>query len=147
MIHDDTDQQPRTTTQPEPAAEPTPAPVPASGDDPILQLHQEYGIDGPRIRMRSTNHPEELFITGLVLICPNCAARRDWMIICDGNRIDIRCRCAHQWHEPELSRADFEAMIDVVPGPVYPSLEDAARATGYDGTFTGMYLNEPRPME
>ncbi|MFI1887787.1 hypothetical protein [Streptomyces jumonjinensis] len=95
--------------------------------------------------MRSVDHPEELFITGLVVICPHCAARRDWMIICDGNRIDIRCRCAHQWHEPELTRADFEVMTGGnTTGPVYPSLEDAARATGFDGTFTGMYLNEPR---
>ncbi|MER5494246.1 hypothetical protein [Streptomyces sp. NPDC002490] len=149
MIYDDTQQQPRTTTRLAPAPQPTPAltPVPAPGDDPILQLQQEYGLEGAHIRMRSTNYPEELFITGLVVMCPSCGARRDWMVICDGNRIDIRCRCAHQWHEPELTRADFEEMIDVGPGPVYPSLEDAARATGFDGTFTGMYLNECRPME
>uniref|UniRef100_UPI001E530382 hypothetical protein n=1 Tax=Streptomyces clavuligerus TaxID=1901 RepID=UPI001E530382 len=126
---------------------PAPAPVRASGDDPVLRLQQEYRPDGVRIRMRSVNHPEELFITGLVVICPNCGARRDWMVICDGPRIDIRCRCAHQWHEPELTRADFEVMVGDGTGPVYPSLDDAARATGYDGTFTGMYLNERRPME
>ncbi|MGW1281732.1 hypothetical protein ACWD4V_32870 [Streptomyces tsukubensis] len=146
MIHDDTDQQPRTTTQPAPAPEPTPALAPASGDDPLHRLQEETCPEGLRMRrrIRTTNHPEELFITGLVVICPNCSARRDWMILCDGNQIDIRCRCAHQWHEPELTRADFEAMVDVVPGTLYPSLEDVARATGYDGTFTGMYLNEPR---
>ncbi|MER7050526.1 hypothetical protein ABT391_37525, partial [Streptomyces jumonjinensis] len=56
-------------------------------------------------------------------------------------------RCAHQWPEPELTRADFDVMTGgSTTGPVYPSLEDAARATGFDGAFTGMYLNEPRPQ-
>ncbi|QDY78171.1 hypothetical protein [Streptomyces qinzhouensis] len=147
MIHNRADQQPRTTTQPAPAPEPL-APVPAAGDDPLRRLQQEIHPDGVRVRIRSVDHPEELFITGLVVICPNCGARRDWMVICDGNQISIRCRCAHQWHEPELTRADFEAMTGGnTTGPVYPSLEDAARATGFDGAFTGMYLNEPRPME
>ena len=73
-----------------------------------------------------------------------CGARRDWMDICDGNEISLRCRCAHQWVERELTRADYEAMIDV-GGQDYPSLEAAAQATGYDGTLAGIYLTEPRP--
>ncbi|MEV3871583.1 hypothetical protein [Streptomyces sp. NPDC049906] len=147
MIHNHTHQQPRTTQPPAPAPEPARAPVPDPGDDPVLQLQQEYRPEDTRVRMRSVNHPEELFITGLVVMCPNCGARRDWMIISDGPRIDIRCRCAHQWQEPELTRADFESMIDEVPGVLYPGVEAAARATGFDGTFTGMYLNERRPTE
>ncbi|MEW1551614.1 hypothetical protein [Streptomyces tsukubensis] len=149
MIHNHADQQPRITTQPAHALEPTRAQVPAPGDDPLHRLQEETCPEDLRMRrrIRSVDHPEELFITGLVVICRNCSARRDWMIICDGNQIDIRCRCAHQWHEPELTRADFEVMTGGnTTGPVYPSLEDAARATGFDGAFTGLYLNEPRPQ-
>lgn len=96
------------------------------------------------IGLRATTHPEEVVITGIPVMCPRCGARRDWMVICDGNEISIRCRCAHQWVERELTRADYEAMIDV-GGQNYPSLEAAAHAAGYDGTLAGVYLTEPRP--
>ncbi|ANZ14900.1 hypothetical protein O1L44_02820 [Streptomyces noursei] len=77
-------------------------------------------------------------------MCPKCGARRDWMVICDRNEVSIRCRCAHQWVERELTRADYMAMIGEGIGQDYPSLEAAAEAAGYDGTLAGTYLAEPR---
>lgn len=76
-------------------------------------------------------------------MCPNCGARRDWMVICDRSIIRIRCRCAHEWVEPELNRADYESMIDA-GGRDHPSLEAAAQSMGYDGALAGTYFSTPR---
>lgn len=119
-------------------------PETALGDDPLRRLQKEMQLGDGSIRLRATTHPEEIVITGIPVMCPQCGARRDWMVICDRNEISIRCRCAHQWVERELTRADYEAMIDV-GGQDYPTLEAAAQATGYDGTLAGIYLTEPRP--
>lgn len=113
-------------------------------DDPLLRLRKETRLSDGTIRLRATTHPEEIRIGGILVMCPACGARRDWMIICDRSEISIRCRCAHQWVEPELTRADYDAMIDV-GGQDYPSLEAAAQAVGYDGTLAGTYLSELRP--
>ncbi len=117
----------------------TTPPATAPGDDPLLRLQQEMD---PRdnVQLRCTTHPEPLAITGIPVMCQQCGARRDWMVICYRAQVSIRCRCAHQWHEPELTRDDFEAMI--APGGTdYPNLEAAAQAIGYDGAFSGAYLN------
>lgn len=119
-------------------------PETALGDDPLWRLQEEMQLGDGSIDLRATTHPEEIVITGIPVMCPRCGARRDWMVICDRNEISIRCRCAHQWVERELTRADYEAMIDV-GGQDYPSLEAAAQAAGYDGTLAGIYLTEPRP--
>ncbi|MFJ6943351.1 hypothetical protein ACISU4_01615 [Streptomyces wuyuanensis] len=115
-----------------------------AADDPLPRLQQETQLGDGIIRLRATTHPEEFRIGGILVMCPSCGARRDWMVICDRSQISIRCRCAHQWVEPELTRADYEAVIDI-GGQDYPSLETAAQAVGYDGTLAGTYLSEPRP--
>ncbi|WP_328337048.1 hypothetical protein [Streptomyces violaceus] len=125
-------------------AQRTVLPEPALGDDPLLRLQQETQLGDGSIGLRATTHHEAITITGIPVMCPQCGARRDWMVVCDRNEISIRCRCAHQWVERELTRADYEAMIDV-GGQDYPSLEAAAQAAGYDGTLAGVYLTEPRP--
>lgn len=112
--------------------------------NPLLRLQKETRLSDGSIRLRATTHPEEIRIGGILVMCANCGARRDWMVICDRSEISIRCRCAHQWVESELTRADYEAVIDV-GGQDYPSLEAAAEAVGYDGTLAGTYLSEPRP--
>ncbi|MFG2862289.1 hypothetical protein [Streptomyces sioyaensis] len=112
----------------------------AFGDDPLLRLQQETQPSGGNIGLRATTHPAEIRITGITVMCPQCGARRDWMVICDRNEISIRCRCSHQWVERELTRADYLEMIGVGIGQDYPSLEDAAQAAGYDGTLVGTYL-------
>jgi hypothetical protein len=124
-------------------AQRTDLPETAFDDDPLLRLQQETQLGDGHIRLRATTHPEEITITGIPVMCPQCGARRDWMVICDRDEISIRCRCAHQWVERELTRADYEAMIDV-GGQDFPSLEAAAQAAGYDGTLAGTYLTEPR---
>lgn len=116
-----------------------------SGDDPLLRLQQEAQPSGGHIGLRATTHPEEIRITGIPVICSQGGARRDWMVICDRDEVSIRCRCAHQWVERELTRADYLAMIGEGIGQDYPSLEAAAQAAGYNGTLVGIYLNNSRP--
>ncbi|GAA1708309.1 hypothetical protein [Streptomyces yatensis] len=108
------------------------------GDDPLLRLQAEAEPDTSRIRV--TTHVDPIAISGITVMCLQCGARRDWMVICDvPGRVFLRCRCAHQWHEPELTRADFDLMIGD-PGQKYPSLDAVARDTGHDGTMAGTYL-------
>ncbi|MCM1967998.1 hypothetical protein [Streptomyces sp. G1] len=116
----------------------------ALAGDPVLRLQSEMQRPG-EVHLQATTHPEEISITGIPVRCARCGARRDWMIICDRNRVSIRCRCSHQWVERELNRVDFDSMIDA-GGQNYPDLAAAAAAIGYDGTLAGTYLNDPRPQ-
>lgn len=118
----------------------TALPETASGNDPLLRLQEETQPAAGNIGLRATTHPEEIRITGIAVMCPQCGARRDWMVICDRNEISIRCRCSHQWVERELSRVDYQTMIGEGIGQDFPSLEAAAQAAGYDGTLAGTYL-------
>ncbi|MFJ4532641.1 hypothetical protein [Streptomyces nigrescens] len=118
----------------------TSLPGTASGNDPLLRLQEEMQSAGGNIGLRATTHPEEIRITGIAVMCPQCGARRDWMVICDRNEISIRCRCSHQWVERELTRVDYQTMIGEGIGQDFPSLEAAAQAAGYDGTLAGTYL-------
>lgn len=114
-------------------------PETTSDDDPLLRL-QEASEPDDSIRTQTPTHSDPITITGITVMCPNCAARRDWMVICDRrNQIFLRCRCAHEWHEPELNRADFEAMTGE-GGQKYPSLDADIRDAGYDGTLASTYL-------
>ncbi|MGW5017073.1 hypothetical protein [Streptomyces sp. NRRL F-5053] len=114
-------------------------PETTSDDDPLLRLQKEGEPDNS-IRTQTTTHADPITITGITVMCPKCGARRDWLVICDRrNQIYLRCRCAHEWHEPELTRADFERIAGE-GGQKYPSLEAVVRDTGYDGTLAGTYL-------
>ncbi|MEU6164170.1 hypothetical protein [Streptomyces tanashiensis] len=98
----------------------------------VLRLEKETRLGDGIIRLRTTIRPEEIRIGGIPVMCSQCGARRGRMVICNRSEISIRCQCAHQGVEPELMRADYEAMSDI-DGQDYPSLETAAEAVGYDG--------------
>ncbi|MBV1949148.1 MULTISPECIES: hypothetical protein [unclassified Streptomyces] len=124
-----------------PITEPTPAPpVLPVGTDPLLQLEYEtQPTTGPGAT-RCLSHPHELAFGGIPAMCPACRARRDWMLINHGRNVWIRCRCSNQWLEPEISRADFDALIDSPDVTNYPSVEHCLVALGFDGAFAGTYL-------
>lgn len=88
---------------------------------------------------RAVLYPYELTVTGLLVICSACGARQDWMILCLANEVSIRCRCSHQWLEPDITRANFDSMI-CEPGTSHRDVSAAITALGYDGTFAGTYL-------
>ncbi|MFB7270964.1 hypothetical protein [Streptomyces sp. NPDC056244] len=72
--------------------------------------------------------------------CSTRRARRDWLLINQGRRVWIRCRWSNQWLEPEIIRADFDAMIATPDRAIYPSVEQGLIALGLDAVFTGSYL-------
>ncbi|MEV5468048.1 hypothetical protein AB0N37_20790 [Streptomyces griseoincarnatus] len=111
---------------------------PTAAEDPLLRLQEETQPHDGEFRVQCTTRPGELTITGIIQMCPACGARRDWLLICDRNQVSIRCRCAHQWVERELGRADFEAMAGT-GGEVYDSLQTTIQAAGYGGELSGTY--------
>lgn len=129
---------PRTTNRP---TEPTLVlPVLPSGTDSPLQLHYEtQPPDGPGAT-RCLSHPRELALRGIPVMCTACRAQRDWLLINHGRNVWICCRCSNQWLEPEISRADFDALVAGPDGTTYPSVEQGLAALGFDGAFAGTYL-------
>jgi hypothetical protein len=122
----------RTTAyRPKPAVA-VPATVPAEN------YQTEPPVDPPGTR--GLSHPHELPLRGIPAMCSACGARCDWLLINRGRDVWIRCRCAHQWLEPEITRADYEAMIAVPANTTYPTMEQATLALGFDGSFAGVYL-------
>ncbi|OSP41626.1 hypothetical protein B7767_20180 [Streptomyces sp. 13-12-16] len=123
------------TTEPAPAL-----PVLPTDTDPLLQLQYETRpTDGPGA-IRCVGHSRELALGGIPVMCSACQARRDWLLISHGRNVWIRCRCGDQWLEPEISRADFDALIGGPNGTTYPSVEAGLVALGFDGVFAGIYL-------
>jgi hypothetical protein len=111
------------------------------GQDPLLHLEEEWQGPAPG-DWRSLGHPDELVIAGIPQRCPACSARRDWLLICWQGRVSIRCRCAHQWAEPEITCARFNELSAARPRPVrYANVEELLRARGFDGSLGGTYLS------
>jgi hypothetical protein len=116
-------------------------PAAPAGSDPLLRLqHETQAPSGPGAT-RCLNHPRELSLRGIPAMCTACRARRDWLLINHGRDVWIVCRCSNQWLEPEISRADFDALIAIPDGTTYPSLEQGLAALGFDGAFAGTYLD------
>lgn len=128
----------RTTTR---TTEPAPVlPVVPTGNDPLLQLQAETrSADGPGA-IRCVGHSRELALGGIPVMCSACRARRDWLLINHGRNVWVRCRCGNQWLEPEIGRADFDALVGGPHGTTYPSVEAGLTALGFDGVFAGIYL-------
>lgn len=116
-------------------------PAAPAGSDPLLQLQYEtLPPNGPGAT-RCLSHPPKLSLRGIPVMCSTCRARRDWLLINHGRNVWVRCRCSNQWLEPEISRADFDAMIAIPDGTTYPSVEQGLAALGFDGAFAGTYLD------
>ncbi|MGV4927615.1 hypothetical protein K2224_28875 (plasmid) [Streptomyces sp. BHT-5-2] len=128
----------RTTDCP---AEPTVLPALPTGTDSLLQLESETQRPSGPGATRCLNHPRELALRGIPVMCTACRARRDWLLINHGRNVWIVCRCSNQWLEPEISRADFDALIAIPDGTTYPSVEQGLTALGFDGAFAGTYLD------
>ncbi len=125
----------RTTARP---VAPNPVqPASASGRDPLLQLDYETQPPSGPGATRCLSHPSELALRGIPVSCSACRARRDWLLINQGCNVWIVCRCSSQWHEPEISRADFDALIAIPDGTTYPSVEQGLAALGFDGLLAG----------
>ncbi|MFE3881882.1 hypothetical protein ACFXPQ_02985 [Streptomyces lydicus] len=123
-------------------AEPAPVlPTLPAGTDPLLQLEYEMQQPSGPGATRCLGHPAELALRGMPVRCSACRARRDWLLINHGRNVWIVCRCSNQWLEPEISRTDFDALIAIPDRKTYPSLGEGLAALGFDGAFTGTYLD------
>ncbi len=90
--------------------------------------------------IRAVPHPDELDVRGIPITCPNCRAHRDWLLLSVREHVFIRCRCANEWHEPDLTRAYFNQHY-TEPDREWDNFEEAMRALGYDGLLAGATWN------
>ncbi|MGK5496710.1 hypothetical protein [Streptomyces sp. URMC 125] len=89
---------------------------------------------------RMMPYPMPLLVDGSPRACAQCGADRDWLVLNVGPHVYLRCRCAHEWHEPALTVAWYEQRC----GPtqeVFSSREDAIASHGFDGMLRGIYLH------
>jgi len=63
-----------------------------------------------------------------------------WLLINQGRHVWVRCLCGNQWLEPEITRADFDALPINPQWTNYPSVQQAMVDMGFDGAFAGIYL-------
>ena len=131
---------PRTTDHPIEA--PPTSPAAPVGSDPLLQLQYEPQPPSGPHAFHYIRHPKELALRGIPVMCTACRARRDWLLINQGRNTWVFCRCGTAWHEPEITRAAFQALTRLPDTATYASVEQALAAMGFDGSFAGIYLEQ-----
>jgi len=97
------------------------------------------GLPG-RPLIRTLYHADPYAPRGIEVRCAQCGARRDWLFIEVSGFHFVRCRSAHEWHEPELTKDDFDALFTEVERECEGGLEEIYRVTGFDGLLAGTYL-------
>lgn len=85
---------------------------------------------------RTMAHPDQLNPRGFLITCACCRATRDWLLVCVAQRVYIRCRCTHEWAEPDLDLETFESLFTHVEA-VWGNYDAAVRAAGFDGFLAG----------
>lgn len=81
--------------------------------------------------------PWPLEIDGTIRTCPVCGVDRDWLVLCIGSDIWLRCRSAHETREPALNSAWFHQVC----GPIedlHRSKDEGIAKMGFDGVFSGI---------
>jgi hypothetical protein len=99
---------------------------------PGMQVSGDQQFEGRMMR-----HPAPLTIDGTVRTCPVCGVDRDWLVLCVGPDIWLRCRSANETHEPALNSAWYAS----ISGPiqeVFTSKNDGVTKEGFDGIFSGI---------
>ncbi|MFD4477184.1 hypothetical protein ACFWPU_13865 [Streptomyces sp. NPDC058471] len=109
-----------------------PWPVPLPQEVPVMR---ERGVG------RVFVYGIELEVDGRIRVCVDCGAERDWLVINQDEHVWVRCRCGHQWYEPQLTRYWFLAAWMDDEGPAFATLEDAIVGYGFDGALRGSYWN------
>ena len=107
---------------------------------PDLQVHYEPEPPAGPDAIRCLQYPHAMDLRGIPVICPADRAQRDWLLINQRNNVWIVCRCGHQWHEPELTRADYDALVLIPQVNRYTTVQAGLAAMGFDGTFAGLHL-------
>ena len=99
--------------------------------------HTDFDQTGPHhTAIRVVPHPDELRPRGLAITCTQCGAARDWLLLNVRSQVFVRCRCAHEWPDPDLTRADFDESFTSVDR-TWDSFEEAVTALAFDGLLAG----------
>jgi hypothetical protein len=110
---------------------------PGEGFLPLtLQLPEAEGFAGQMMR-----HPAPLEVDGTVRTCPECGVDRDWLVLCIGPDVWLRCRSAHEFHEPALTGTWYEKTRGHVQH-VFTTKDEGLAAEGFDGTFSGTVFTD-----
>jgi hypothetical protein len=109
-------------------------------DDPTPNI-PDYPVEIPellpgQVLTRTTTHPDELRPRGFLITCAYCHASRDWLIVEVNAKVYIRCRCTHEWLEPDLDLAAFNDLFGEVTR-VWNSLPEVITSLGFDGLLAG----------
>ncbi|WP_404869341.1 hypothetical protein ACI1MP_22405 [Kitasatospora griseola] len=107
---------------------------------PITDLADSGWTPSSRPVIRAVPHPDVLNPRGFVIACPNCDAIRDWLLLNVRRQVFIRCRCAAEWHEPDLTRTDFDEHF-TAPEREWDNFDDAMTGLGFDGLLAGTIWN------
>ncbi|MER7582085.1 hypothetical protein [Kitasatospora sp. NPDC097691] len=75
-----------------------------------------------------------------MITCPECRARRDWLLLETRKMVFVRCRCDHEWREPDVDVEVFEENF-AYPEWSWQDAGDAMVALGFSGEFRGIYFN------
>ncbi|WP_052442674.1 hypothetical protein [Streptacidiphilus neutrinimicus] len=90
--------------------------------------------------IRTIYHADPYAPFGVEVRCAQCGARRDWLFIEVGGFRFVRCRAAHDWYEPALTKEDFDSLFTAVERECEGGLEEIYRVTAFDGLLAGAYL-------
>ncbi|SOB89030.1 hypothetical protein [Streptomyces sp. 1331.2] len=86
--------------------------------------------------IRAVPHPDPLNPLGTTITCPLCNAARDWLLLNVRAHVFVRCRCAHEWHQPDLTRDYFDQHF-TDPENEWDDFNTAMRALAFDGLLAG----------
>ncbi|MFC1400819.1 MULTISPECIES: hypothetical protein [Streptacidiphilus] len=118
---------------------------PHQADDQPTPHIPDYPIELPpllpgQVLARTIPHGGELRPRGFLITCAYCDATRDWLIVEVLSKVYIRCRCTHEWLEPDLDLDAFNDLFGEVIR-VWDSFPEVVAGLGFDGTFAGTYLD------
>ncbi|MET8623691.1 hypothetical protein ABZW30_08035 [Kitasatospora sp. NPDC004669] len=116
---------------------------PQSTPDGTIYQYPDFTPTGPapaagRQVIRAVPHPAPLDARGIPIICSQCGAGRDWLLLNFGRQVFVRCRCSHEWPEPDLDLEFFESSFGG-PERAWEDFDQAVTGLGFDGTLAGTY--------
>lgn len=119
-------------------ASPDPGPAEPAGEagenflPPSLRAPGERQYAGRMMRFAGS-----LEVDGTVRTCPVCGVDRDWLVLCAGPHIWLRCRSAHETYEAALNSAWFDGICGPIDG-MFATKDEGVAMEGFDGSFSGI---------
>ena len=117
----------------------TELPVPARPVDERVQRGERLLRRGPLEQhlLQRRHLPALRLARGIPITCANCGARRDWLLLSVRHQVFVRCRCAHEWREPDLETGDFDSAYSG-PEREWDDFDQMYRGLGFDGLLSGV---------